>query len=93
MISIRILALRMRNKMTQAQLAKVLNISPSTLGMYEQGRRMPGIDTLVKLSDYFHVSLDYLITGSEFTHINQADRSQTSDRCPCNTCFWKEYIK
>ena len=93
MISIRIMALRMRNSMTQAQLAKVLNISPSTLGMYEQGRRTPGIDALVRLSHCFHVSLDYLITGSEFPHRNQADSPRTPDRRPCNTCFWKEYSK
>lgn len=93
MISVRISALRTRNKMTQAQLAKVLNISPSTLGMYEQGRRTPSIDTLIKLSDCLHVSLDYLIRGSEFTFGKQVDRPQIPDVCPCSTCFWKAYRK
>ena len=89
MLSIQILKLRKQNKLSQSQLAKDLNISPSALGMYEQGRRMPSLDILVRLSAYFHVSLDYLITGSEF----QAEERRAPDLCPCNSCYWKEYCK
>lgn len=79
--------------MSQAQLAKALHISPSALGMYEQGRREPSIDILIMLSNLFRVSLDYLITGSEFTYNTPPGESQKCDRCPCDTCFWKEYSK
>ena len=48
--------------LTQLQLARELNISPSAVGMYEQGRRTPDLETLIALSKLFHVSLDYLIT-------------------------------
>lgn len=89
MISNQIYLLRIGKKITQTQLAKVLNISPSTLGMYEQGRRTPSIDILIKLADYFHVSLDYLITGSEFADVHL----RTPETCPCSTCFWKEWNK
>lgn len=51
--------------LTQLQLARELKISPSTVGMYEQGRRTPDLETLIALSRLFHVSLDYLITGEE----------------------------
>lgn len=51
--------------LTQLQLARELNISPSAVGMYEQGRRTPDLETLIALSKLFHVSLDYLITGEE----------------------------
>ena len=53
--------LRKKNRLTQANLAKKLNISPSTIGMYEQGRREPDSAMLVKIADFFSVSVDYLI--------------------------------
>lgn len=53
--------LRKRAGMTQAQLARELEISPSTIGMYEQGRRMPDTDLMIKISKLFGVSLDYLL--------------------------------
>lgn len=56
--------LRRKKGWSQAELAKRLHISPSTIGMYEQGRREPPIDILVAMSKEFDVSLDYLITGT-----------------------------
>ena len=53
-----------RNKgWSQAELARRLNISPSAVGMYEQGRREPSISILLALSSEFGVTIDYLITG------------------------------
>lgn len=92
MLSIQISYLRMQNKLSQAQLAKQLNISPSALGMYEQGRRVPSLDMLIKLSEYFHVSLDYLITGSEFSEPPPQPYLRTPETCPCTTCYWKKCI-
>jgi len=93
MISFQIMYLRKQKNISQAQLAKALCISPSTLGMYEQGRRTPNLDTLLMLSNYFHVSLDYLITGSEFPHKESQQEPRTPKNCPCETCFWKQYNK
>ena len=67
MLSKRIAHLRKKTEMSQSQLAEHLNISPSTIGMYEQGRRVPDLDVLLSLSRLFGVSLDYLITGEEST--------------------------
>lgn len=63
MIGQRIAALRRDAKMSQAELADRLQVSPSAVGMYEQGRREPSADTLVCLSQIFQVSTDYLLTG------------------------------
>lgn len=93
MISAQIVKLRAQYKMSQAQLAKELCISPSALGMYEQGRRVPGLDILVKMSKLFHVSLDYLITGTEFSPSGLQKAMRTPESCPCSTCFWKEFVK
>ncbi len=37
-----------------------LNMSQNTVSRYETGEREPGIAELIKLADYFNVSLDYL---------------------------------
>jgi transcriptional regulator with XRE-family HTH domain len=54
-------ALRLKTGLTQAQLARRLNISASTVGMYEQGRREPDNDTLSKLCLILNTSVDYLL--------------------------------
>ena len=62
----RIMALRKDQHLSQAELAKKLNISASAEGMYEQDRRTPSIEILIQMAKQFNVSLDYLITGSEY---------------------------
>lgn len=67
MLSKQITYLRKKSEMSQSQLAERLNISPSTVGMYEQGRRVPDLPTIVSISRLFGVSLDYLVSGEEST--------------------------
>ena len=45
----------------QKDIAELLNITASAYGYYEQGKRIPDSDTINLLSDYFNVSLDYLM--------------------------------
>lgn len=45
----------------QSELADKLNISTSTIGMYEQNRRNPDPETLKKIATYFDVSVDFLL--------------------------------
>ena len=57
--------------MTQKELAKQLNIAPSTLGSYVQNTREPDFATLKLLANYFDVSIDYLLdnfTGKVADH-------------------------
>jgi transcriptional regulator with XRE-family HTH domain len=63
MLGERICLLRRRQGWSQAELAKRLSISPSSVGMYEQGRREPSLEGAVELSRAFGVSVDYLLTG------------------------------
>ena len=63
MLGARISALRREAGLSQAQLAQRLGISPSAMGMYEQGRREPSMETVVAMADFFGVSTDYLLTG------------------------------
>ncbi len=64
MLGPRIAALRRKAGLSQAQLAQRLRISPSAMGMYEQGRREPSMETLVALAREFGVSTDFLLTGT-----------------------------
>ena len=71
MLSKQITKLRKKQGMSQSQLAKELNVRPSTIGMYEQGRRAPELKLLLAMAHLFNVSLDYLVTGKEF--VKRAD--------------------
>ena len=60
----RIAALRREAGLSQAELALRLGISASAMGMYEQGRREPSMETVVAMARVFGVTTDYLLTGS-----------------------------
>lgn len=61
----RIKELREDNDLTQAQVAKQLNISRTSYGHYETGRREISIEALKKLAKLYHVSVDYLIEKTD----------------------------
>ncbi|MBO9597676.1 MAG: helix-turn-helix transcriptional regulator [Cohnella sp.] len=56
----RIAFLREQRGLTQEELATSLGISRAALSHYEKNRREPDTETLSKVADLFHVSLDYL---------------------------------
>ena len=53
--------LRVRNGLSQKQLAAVLNVTPSVVSQYENGTTMPGYDVMLRIAEQFHVSVDYLL--------------------------------
>lgn len=91
MLSHRIIFLRKKTGISQADLARALRISPSTVGMYEQGRRIPDLETLIAMSRFFDVSLDYLITGAEHAHAGNWKRKKGNSAC--GSCYWKVFRK
>ena len=72
MLGQRIAALRRHLGMSQAELAKKMGVSPSAVGMYEQGRREPSLGGVVTLSAIFSVTADYLLTGTPVTKQDRA---------------------
>lgn len=71
---------RQTKGMTQKELADKLSISPSTIGMYEQNRRVPDIDTISKIAQIFSVSVDYLLGieksgGNNYSNFQLFDES------------------
>ena len=59
--------IRKKKGYSQLKVAMALNISREALSYYENGKRNPDIEMLVKMSEYFNVSIDYIITGKEFS--------------------------
>ncbi len=75
MFSQRLKQLRKEKKVTQQKLAKHFNLCTSTVGNWEIGKRQPDHGMLLKLSDYFGVSLDYLMGRSDTPAQNPLDAS------------------
>ncbi len=65
----RIVELRKKLGLTQAELAKAMGISRSALSLYEIEKREPDIETLRKLASLFNVSVDYIL-GNEIDYAN-----------------------
>lgn len=58
--------IRKQRNLNQQKVAMDLNITREALSYYENGKREPSLSMLLKMSDYFNVSINYLITGEEF---------------------------
>lgn len=57
--------LRQDNNMTQDELAKKIDTSRSNIANYENGKNMPSVDILEKLSKLFDCTTDYLLGKSD----------------------------
>lgn len=62
-INDRIIKLRKLSNLTQIQLAQKLNVSDKLISKWECGESTPGVEDVLKLSQIFGVSLDYLLKG------------------------------
>ena len=58
--------IRKEKHLNQQKVAMDLHITREALSHYENGRREPTLAMLVKMSEYFNVYIDYLITGKDF---------------------------
>ncbi len=53
--------LRVNNQLTRKQVAELVGVSVSTIGLYESNERLPSIPVLVKLASQYKTSVDYLL--------------------------------
>lgn len=53
--------IRKDRKLSQKELAATLGYARTTIANYEQATRIPSLETLLEIADYFSVSLDYLL--------------------------------
>lgn len=61
----RIKELRNRKNISQAVIAEYLGITKQAYSLYETGKREPDYETLLKIGEYFSVSVDYLLGNSD----------------------------
>ncbi len=57
----RLKEIRKSKGISQLKLALDLNTNQNTISRYETGEREPGICELIKIADYFNISVDYLL--------------------------------
>lgn len=53
--------IRIAKKMTQTEFAELFDLKRTALGAYEEGRAEAKIDTVIKIADYFKLTLDQLL--------------------------------
>jgi transcriptional regulator with XRE-family HTH domain len=61
----RIKDLRSKHKLNQTDLGNILNVGQRQISYYEKGNDIPQLPALIRLSDFFCVSLDYLVGRSD----------------------------
>lgn len=75
MDNLRLKNLRIEQKKSQYELAKIFNISQPTYATYENGTRQPPNETLIKIAEYFNVTTDYLLGRSENQITNDIEKA------------------
>ncbi len=67
----RLKELRIKNHISQIRLAIDLSLSQNSISRYETGEREADYATLIKIADYFNVSIDYLLERTDNPLINR----------------------
>lgn len=73
---IRLKDLRKSKKISQYVIAKLCNVTQTTVSKWEKGERDPDTETLIILADYFNVTVDYLLSR---TNTPIAENKKTPD--------------
>ncbi len=71
----RLKEIRKSKGISQLKLAIDLNMSQNTISRYETGEREPGINELIKICDYFDISIDYLLERTENPNIQKSSKN------------------
>lgn len=70
-MEIRLKELRNLRGISQLKLAMDLNVNQNSISRYESGLREPDYNTLIKIADYFKVSVDYLLYRTDNPNVNK----------------------
>lgn len=75
----RVRELRKERKVTQFQMSQVCGIQPRSYQSYEYNQALPDVPGLVRLADFFNVSLDYLMGRSDVREVQKAAEGDGKD--------------
>ena len=68
----RIKELRANAEISQQELGDLVGVSKVSISGYESGNRIPSLEILIEIANYFNISLDYLV-GREIKAYNEDD--------------------
>lgn len=68
--------LRTRKELSYEELAEAVGSTKSLIWRYEHGKSEPGLSALIKLADYFGVTLDWLAGNGDFESIQFANKTK-----------------
>lgn len=74
----RLRELRKRSSLTMKQLGAELGLAESTVSLYENGKRTPDVQTMIRFADFFGVTLDYLCDRADASPVKSKELFQTS---------------
>ena len=80
----RIRDLREDRDLRQSDLAKETGIDQRTISNYETGKTFPDSDALIRLADFFGVTIDYLVGRTSLNLMGVSDRIALIDQTIAN---------
>ena len=72
--------LRTEKKITQLQLSIELGVTQETISAYEHGKHFPSLSALMKMSEIFGASMDYIMGLSPVRHIQTTDYATNDEQ-------------
>lgn len=78
--------IRKQQKITQLQLAEILNVSDKAISKWETGRGFPDVTMIRKLADALNVSVIELLSGKQISNTNTCSNMLNSKIYTCPTC-------
>lgn len=70
-IGYRIKELKTEKHISQSQLGEMLGVSQDTVSLWEKSKSLPSVDIIIKLSEIFSVSCDYILGVNDFCNIRR----------------------
>ena len=84
-ISVEIKRLRLHQKITQSELAREIDVGVTTVSQWETGRIEPNLQMILKLANFFDVTVDSMIRSAEYENTVQPKRGRPKPE-ECENC-------
>ena len=84
----------LRGKLTQTELAEAIGVHQRNISYYELGTKQPPIDILIRIADFFDVSIDYLVERTDektLFHSKTLQEKQAEESDPINELLFEHY--
>ena len=88
----RLKRLRKEKRMSQSDLGKILGVTKVSISGYETGNRVPSMQILDKIIEYFNISADYIM-GRDIDAVCENSSGKTISLADCDIAIIKEIKK